>query len=187
MKRVFRKTAKVAATIAGVIVAFVMVLTLYHQISLKTENDKIKPNGQLVNAGGNNLHIYTEGENLNAPALIFLSGAGTAAPVYDFKPLYSLLSGRYRVAVVEKFGYGYADFTGASRDIDTVLAQSREALKLAGIPPPYVLIAHSMSGLEAICWSVKYPDEITGIVGLDMATPGYYLNGNVKMPCRKTR
>jgi len=182
IKRILRKTAKAAAIILTVVLAFTIVLTLYHQLSLKTESDKIEPNGQLVDIGGDNLHIYAEGENTNAPALIFLSGAGTAAPVYDFKPLYSLLSGQYRIAVVEKLGYGYADFGNTSRDIDTILAESREALKLAGIEPPYVLMPHSASGLEAIYWATKYPDEIIGVIGLDMATPEYYQNGNAHMP-----
>ncbi len=37
--------------------------------------------------------------------LLFLSGSGTAAPVLDFKSLYSLLSSDYRIVVIEKFGY----------------------------------------------------------------------------------
>ena len=33
-----------------------------------------------------------------------------------------------------------------------------------------------MSGLEAIRWKQKYPDEIKAIIGLDMAVPAVYLN-----------
>ena len=32
-----------------------------------------------------------------------------------------------------------------------------------------------MSGLEAIRWKQKYPDEISAIIGLDMAVPATYL------------
>jgi len=182
MKRVLRTGAKAALTIVSVLLALAVLLTLYHHISLKAESSKIKPNGQLVNVGGHNLHIYTEGDNAGAPTLVFLSGSGTAAPVYHFKPLYSLLSGQYRIAVVEKLGYGYADFADTSRDIDTLLAQNREALRLAGIEPPYVLIPHSMSGLEAIYWAVKYPEETAAIIGLDMAMPAIYQSGNFSKP-----
>ena len=31
-----------------------------------------------------------------------------------------------------------------------------------------------MSGLEALYWAQKYPDEVTAIIGLDMAVPQYY-------------
>lgn len=56
----------------------------------------------MVDLGDYSVHVYTEGENANAPTLVFLSGSGTVAPTYDFKPLYSLLSDEYRIAVVEK-------------------------------------------------------------------------------------
>ena len=39
---------------------------------------------------------------------------------------------------------------------------------------PFVLLPHSMSGLEAIYWAQKYPDEVMGIVGMDMAFPKAY-------------
>jgi pimeloyl-ACP methyl ester carboxylesterase len=182
MKHIPRKTAKIAAAALGAAAAFPLALTLYHRISLKRERGEIAPNGQLVKIGGNNLHIYAEGENTNGPTLVFLSGAGTAAPVYDFKPLYSRLSGQYRIAVVEKLGYGYSDLAAESRDIDTILAQSREALQCVGIDPPYALVPHSASGLEALYWAAKYSGEIEAVIGLDMATPEFYLSGAAQMP-----
>ena len=39
---------------------------------------------------------------------------------------------------------------------------------------PYVLAAHSMSGLEAIRWAQKYPEEVEAIIGLDPAIPDSY-------------
>jgi hypothetical protein len=76
-------------------------------ILLRIENKKIVPNGNLVNVNNHRLHIYSEGKISNKPTLVFMAGGGTAAPVYDFKPLYSLLSDKYRIAVIEKICYGY--------------------------------------------------------------------------------
>jgi len=120
------------------------------------------------------MHIYIEESNENAPLLVFLSGAGTAAPVYDFKPLYSLLLNEYRVAVVEKIGYGYSEIADVPRDIDTILSETRTALSLLGERGPYILLPHSMSGLEALRWTQLYPDEVKGIIGIDMAMPSVY-------------
>ena len=47
-------------------------------------------------------------------------------------------------------------------------------LELAGVQPPYVLVAHSMSGLEAIRWAQMYPEEVEAIIGLDPAIPDSY-------------
>ena len=39
-----------------------------------------------------------------------------------------------------------------------------------------------MSGLEALYWAQKYPDEVSAIIGLDMAVPEYYDSMNINMP-----
>jgi len=89
------------------------------------------------------------------------------------------LSDTYKIAVIEKFGYGFSDVVDGDRDFDTLLRQDREALKKAGIEAPYVLCPHSMSGIEAILWAQKYPDEVEAIVGLDMSTPKAYTEENL--------
>jgi pimeloyl-ACP methyl ester carboxylesterase len=128
------------------------------------------------------MHVYVEGYNRTVPLLVFLSGGGTTAPVYDFKPLYSLLSDDFRIAVVEKIGYGYSEIADVSRDIDNILLETRAALSLVGESGPYILIPHSMSGLETLRWAKLYPGEVTGIIGIDMAIPSVYIDGIVKVP-----
>lgn len=124
---------------------------------------------------GHRMHVFRAG-NENKPKLIFMAGSGTAAPVYDFKVLYEKLISDFRVIVIEKFGYGYSDLYEGSCDIDSVVSFQRQALEQAGEKGPYILMPHSMSGLEAIRWKQKYPDEISAVIGLDMATPGTYLS-----------
>ena len=71
-------------------------------------------------------------------------------------------------------GYGYSDIIEADRDVATMVEEVRSALSGAGIEKPYVLLPHSMSGLEAIYWSQNYPDEVAGIIGIDMSVPDAY-------------
>ena len=117
--------------------------------------------------------------------LVFLSGGGTCAPILDFQSLDSLLLDDYKVAVVERFGYGFSDVTDKSRRLDSVLEDTRQALKEAGCEAPYMLCPHSMSGLEALYWVQTYPDEMQAIIGLDMAVPEYYADMKVNMPMLK--
>lgn len=56
----------------------------------------------MVEVKGHDLHVYTEGEG--DITIVFLSGAGTSARVLDVKPLWSKLSTKYRIAVVERLG-----------------------------------------------------------------------------------
>ncbi len=130
---------------------------------------------QYVEIQKHKMHIFTAG-NAGNPKLVLMSGSGTVAPMYDFKTLYEKLSGDFRIIVIEKFGYGYSDHYEGPCDVDSVVDFQREALEKAGEKGPFILLPHSMSGLEAVRWKQKYPDEIRAIIGLDMAVPGVYLN-----------
>ena len=143
-----------------------------HRVQLARERTTHRPPGQLVAVNGHRLHVYSEGAG--QPALVFLAGSGTTAPIYDFRGLSRGLAGHYRTVVVERAGYGWSDDSSTPRDIATVVAETRTALRASGHDPPYVLLPHSMSGLEALHWANRYPDEVVAIVGLDPAVPPVY-------------
>lgn len=168
----------------GIAILAVLLLLLItyanHQIRLNRESDLRSPLGQMVEVDGHHMSVYVEGTG--GATLVFLSGGGTCSPILDFKSLYSLLSDQYRIAVVEKFGYGFSDVVDKSRDIDSILEDTRSALAAAGLTAPYVLCPHSMSGLEALYWAQKYPDEVSAIIGLDMAVPEYYDSMDINIP-----
>jgi pimeloyl-ACP methyl ester carboxylesterase len=158
----------------GLLLVLVVLFTTNHIYQLKSEAKKYPPPGKLVQVDDNRMHVYSEGQGENT--LVFMAGHGTSSPTIDFKPLWKKMSDEYRIAVVEKAGYGWSEKSPSPRDIDTMLEESRKALKLSGENGPYVLVPHSMSGLEAIYWSQKYPEEVKAIIGLDPAIPVVYEN-----------
>jgi len=135
---------------------------------------KFKPPvpGKMVKVGGYDMYIFLEGQGEHT--FVFMAGSGTRFPTEDFKPLWSILSKNNKIAVVEKAGYGWSDVTKNPRDISTMLEETREALSMAEVKAPYILVPHSLSGLEAIYWAGKYPSEVKAIIGLDPAIPEYY-------------
>ena len=170
----FRYLKKFFLCLLFTIISALVLIFTYHQICLTKEQKLLdKPVGRLVQVDGKNMNVYVTGQG--EQTLVFLAGGGTTSPILDFKSLYSKLEKDYRVVIVERLGYGFSDDSqGDSRDIDTVLAQTRQALKKAAITGPYTLVAHSMAGLEALHWVAKYPEEVQGIIGLDMALPSSY-------------
>ena len=183
MKKRTKTMLRALLWIVAIIVILILICFVYHRYRLKAEKKLREPLGQLIDINGNNMSIYMEGSG--SKTLVFLSGAGTCSPILDFKSLYSLLSDDYRIVVVEKFGYGYSDVVDEDRNIQTILSETRLALNKAGIEGPYVLCPHSMSGIEALYWAQKYPDEIEAIIGLDMAVPEYYENMEINIPLMK--
>jgi len=179
-KLVFKRIVQMLIIIMALFLLTITTSYINHQIQLSKEENRFTPIGKLVDVNDHKMHVYIEGKG--EETLVFMSGGGTSAPVLDFKSLYSLLSDKYRIAVVEKAGYGFSDITDANRDIETILQETREALLKSGVEGPYVLFPHSMSGIEALYWAQIYPDEVKAIVGLDMAVPAAYEDYAINMP-----
>lgn len=178
-----RKMMKIILVILAAIVIILMAIYVNHKIQMRKQAELLIPIGQTVEVDGHNMSVYIEGDG--ETTLVFMSGGGTCSPILDFKSLYSLLSDSYKIAVVEKFGYGFSDVVNKDRDIDSILEDTRAALAAAGLKAPYVLCPHSMSGLEALYWAQKYPDEVSAIIGLDMAVPQYYENMKINIPAMR--
>lgn len=161
--------ALVFAILVALAVLWITYTVIRHTVRLSREAVLYPAPGVLTEVRDKQLHVYAEGTGTST--LVFLAGHGTCNPVLDFKPLWKLLSDEFRIAVVERSGYGWSSPSKSARDIDTVLEETREALVLAGEKGPYVLVPHSMSGLEALYWAKRYPREIQAILALDPVTP----------------
>ncbi|AIW84589.1 MULTISPECIES: alpha/beta fold hydrolase [Bacillus] len=150
---------------------------IYHNYQLRMESKLMNNEGELVNFNNKKVNVYNEGSGKDT--FVFMAGSGIAAPVYELKGLYSEFSKENKVSVIERAGYGYSDVFHDDRDIDTILEQTREALIRSGNKPPYILVPHSLSGIEAIYWAQKYPSEVKGIIALDIGLPNQYVTHKI--------
>lgn len=156
----------------GAVLVLLLASFIYHRLALQREKASLNPMGQMVSVNGHDMSVFVKG---NGPqTLVFLSGAGTASPILDFKDLYDGLSKQYKIVVVERAGYGYSEDTSKSRDVYEVLSETRQALAKAHVSGPYIILSHSMASLETLLWQEKYPSEIQAIIGLDWALPESY-------------
>ena len=144
----------------------------FHQLSLQKESKLLMPIGKKVVVNGHQMNVYIKGEG--SETIVFLSGAGIASPILDFKNLTDSLSKKYKVVIVERAGYGFSEDSDQSRDVMTVLSETRQALSQAEVSGPYVIVSHSMASLESLAWQEKYPNEVKALVGLDWALPASY-------------
>ncbi len=169
--KIFKILGLIFLVIGVIAVILIIASTINHRYQLRQEAKIFPPPGKIVEVNNHKMHVYADGQG--AITLVFMSGHGTTGPALDFKPLWKRLINEYRIVVVEKAGYGWSDVSSAPRDIATILDETRKVLKLAGEEGPYVLIPHSMSGLEALYWAQIYPDEVMAIIGLDPSVPDF--------------
>ena len=146
-------------------------------IRIKNRSLLKNPIGQFLQIDGHNMNVMVKGQGSHT--LVFLSGLGTTSPVLDFKALYSLLEDEFRIVVPEKFGYGFSDIVKTKRSFQESVELYRRCLSNLGMEGPYILCAHSISGLEAMLWAQKYPQEVAAIVGLD-TTPADFALGQIE-------
>ena len=144
----------------------------YHRISLQKENKFLTPMRQTVLVNGYKINVYVEGDG--PETIVFLSGAGIASPILDFKNVSDSLSKKYKVVIVERAGYGYSEDSNQSRDVMEVLSETCQALSQANVTGPFIILSHSMASLESLAWQENYPDEVKALVGLDWALPASY-------------
>ncbi len=158
--------------VCGFLLLFLGATFVFHQFSLRNESKLLTPIGKQVTVNGHQMNVYVKGEG--PETIVFLSGAGIASPILDFKNLSDSLSKKYKVVVVERAGYGFSEDSDRSRDVMEVLSETRQALAQAHVSGPYVIISHSMASLESLAWQEKYPDEVKALIGLDWALPASY-------------
>ena len=177
-----KKLKKCCLAFLGFILLFLVATFIFHRISLEKEQAYLTPMGKTVLVNGHKINVYVEGDG--PETIVVLSGAGIASPILDFKNLTDSLSKKYKVVVVERAGYGFSEDSDQSRDVMTVLSETRQALSQANISGPFIILSHSMASLESLAWQEKYPDEVKALVGLDWALPASYedLKDNQALP-----
>ena len=158
--------------VCGFLLLFLGATFVFHQVSLRNESKLLTPIGKQVTVNGHRMNVSIKGEG--PQTIVFLSGAGIASPILDFKNLSDPLSKKYKVVVVERAGYGFSQDSDRSRDVMEVLSETRQALSQAHVSGPYVIISHSMASLESLAWQEKYPNEVKAVIGLDWALPESY-------------
>ncbi|WP_286166068.1 alpha/beta fold hydrolase [Peribacillus frigoritolerans] len=177
------KIKKITRNILLIIAAVLCLWFIFHHVMTIFEQKKYQAAGELVEVDGKKMHVYTKGDGENT--IVLLSGLGTAAPVLDFEPLINELAKHNKIVVAEPFGYGWSDLTNKKRTVENIVEELRTALKNANIEGPYILMPHSVSGIYTMYYANKYPEEIKGIIGIDLTLPKaleYFNESPPKLP-----
>jgi len=169
MKKIMRRKSRIIVVIVAILIGLMAISAISNAIITSAEKKQYPALGMLVTVHDSKMHIYSKGTG--DKKIVLLSGFGTQCPALDFKYLMDGLSTQYTIIVVEYFGYGWSDRTNAPRTVSNMVEETREALKLAGFAPPYILMPHSISGIYALYYASTYPEEIEAIIGLETSVP----------------
>ena len=111
-------------------------------------------------------------EGSGRPVVVLQSGLGDGQNVWQ--DLVPLIEPTHTVFRYDRPGRDQHPFTGAPRDPCTVAAEQRALLRRAGLPPPYILVGHSIGGLYQFAYLRLYPDEVAAVVLIDPTHPYHW-------------
>ncbi|MGN7414014.1 alpha/beta fold hydrolase [Paenibacillus sp. SAF-068] len=180
MKKGLRRGLKVLGGIMLATGLLLMAGTAYEAYQSTQDMKSYPPPGKYYEVSGRNMHLYTAGRG--EVTVVFASGWGTPNPYVDFSPLYDKLKSKVKIAVYDRFGYGYSDYTDEPRDVDTISEEIHQLLRTSGQRPPYIMVGHSLGSLETLRFAQKYPDEVAGMVMIDGGSPEYYSTVEMDTP-----
>ena len=76
-----------------------------------------------------------------------------------------------RALAYHRAGYGRSDASPQPRDGAQVVQELRALLQARQLPPPYVLVGHSLGGLYMQLYARQYPAEVAALVLVDSTHP----------------
>ncbi|QNI37292.1 alpha/beta hydrolase [Edaphobacter sp. 4G125] len=125
------------------------------------------PSGQFVQVNGRRMYINCTGSG--SPTVILDAGLGNDSTTWgEIQPV---LSKTTRVCSYDRAGFGWSDPQLVPRDADHIADELHQMLFQADVTGPIILMGHSIAGLYVRDYATRYPDNVVGMVLIDVSTP----------------
>lgn len=100
-----------------------------------------------------------------SPTVVFEAGLGHGKRSWG--SVFKVVSEFTRCFAYDRAGYGQSEPAVTSRDGLQIVLELRELLRARSLPPPYVLVGHSLGGTYMKLFAKTFPDEVVGVVFVD--------------------
>ena len=144
--------------------------TTFGSTTRPTEDPPANPSveGRFPVSDGRELALVCWGAG--APTVVLDAGSGDEGIAsYRSSPVVEALAERTRVCTYDRAGLGQSDPAPERRRyLDDAARDLHELLAAAQVPGPYLLIGSSGGGFNVFHHAGRYPDEVAGLVLLDV-------------------
>ncbi|PYE49757.1 alpha/beta hydrolase [Paenibacillus barcinonensis] len=114
---------------------------------------------------GVSLYAKIQGVKTSLPTVVFIGGYGDASSVWN--DMQSEISKTTLTVSYDRAGLGLSDDTTKDKTTKQQVKELHKLLRKANIPGPYVLVGHSLGGLNVRAFADRYADEVAGAVLID--------------------
>lgn len=116
--------------------------------------------------GGRSLYLECVGEG--SPTVVMEAGSG--GDHTSWEAVVAGVRGSHRTCTYDRANTGESSPVTGVRTSSDVVADLHALLDTADIPPPYILVGHSLGGISTRLFAATHADEVVGVVLVD-ATP----------------
>jgi pimeloyl-ACP methyl ester carboxylesterase len=131
------------------------------------------PPGLLINIDSRPMHLQVRGPHTGGPTVVLEAGMGSFSPNWYW--VQQELAPSVRSVAYDRAGLGWSRRSRRPRDAQTIAVELRDALREAGIEPPYVLAGHSFGGLPVRAFADLYPELTAGLILVDASHPDQWV------------
>ena len=171
----FRALRWIAVTELALFIALATVGAIYEYQHRTSDRHNFPPPGRLVDVGGYKLHLQCAGPSLeqhsqnSSPTVVLDSGL--VGSVLDWRRVIPEVARFTRVCAYDRGGYGWSNMSLQPRTPAGITTDLHALLEKSGERPPYILVGHSLGGLNMWAYASRYPADVAGIVLVDSAHP----------------
>lgn len=153
----------ISLSMIGIIVLLFCTGVLYQFISIKYDAHKYPAAGKLIDIGGYKLHLNCSGSG--EPSVILDAGGGWDSLAWTLvQPEIAKFA---HVCSYDRAGIGWSEASPLTRTSQNVVKELHDLLQNAGVQKPYILVGHSLGGINMRLYANTYPDEVFGVVLVD--------------------
>ncbi len=146
---------------------FVLVVVgfIYQSYFSYTDRQNFPPVGRMVDIGGYKLHVQIAGNG--RVNVVFDAAMGDVGLAWG--KVTSEIESVATVFSYDRGGLGWSESSSIPRTSDNFVEELRRLLENTGMSAPYILVGHSLGGLNMQLFAKAYPDEVVGLVLVDSA------------------
>lgn len=178
MKKVLVALAVMWETVKSYVIAMVLTVaiiiaasSIIHNVlkirEIYVEDNLGNKNFVTVDENRMNVKIMGTGDE----TVVILSDFAESSPILKYKNYADKLSEKYRVVIIEYFGYGYSLSSKTDRTNYEFATEINDALVSAGISGPYIFLATGTSSMYAYTYSILYDYNVQKLVIVDGIYP----------------
>lgn len=119
----------------------------------------------LYDVGGHHLYANIQGQLNGSPAVVFESGYGGDST--EWTAVQATVSQQTLTVSYDRAGLGQSEDSGKDKTVQEQVEELHKLLDAANIPAPYVLVGHSLGGVNARVYADTYPSEVAAVVLVD--------------------